>query len=73
LTIEALHRSVRVRAFGEFDEGETTGATCFPVDGQDDLRRRGDGAEMGAEVGLGRAVRQVTDEQTDSQFSVLLE
>jgi hypothetical protein len=35
------------------------------------LRRWRDGTKVGAEVSLGRAVRQIADEQTDSQSLLL--
>ncbi len=47
------------------------GAAGFTVDRQDDLRRRRYGAEITAQLGFAGAVRQVADEQTDSQSTLL--
>ncbi len=72
LTVEALNRRLGVGTIHEFDEREPAGATCFPVNGEHDLGRRRDGAEIGAQVRFSRAVRQVTDEQPDSQSVISL-
>ena len=68
---EALSRlsmeSPRVRAILELDEGKPSRASRFPIDRQDDLRRRGDRGEIGPEVSFGGGVRQIAHEQTDSQ------
>src|SRR5439155_20418828 len=67
LPVETLNRLFGVRAIDEFDKGEPARAPGFGMDREHDLRRRRDGTEIGAQVGFGRAVSEITDEQTDGQ------
>jgi hypothetical protein len=61
-----------VRPLREFHEREAARTSGFPVDRQHNLGRRRYRAEMGAEISLRRGVRQIADEQPDSQFNSLL-
>jgi hypothetical protein len=70
LTVESLNRLLRLRPIEVFDEGETARPSCFPIDREDHLRRRGDRTEVGTEVSLGGAIGQIADEQTDSQSNL---
>jgi hypothetical protein len=51
----------------ELDEREPTRPACLAIDRHDDVRRLRNGSEVGAEIGFGRRVRQVPNEQTDWQ------
>src|SRR5439155_285028 len=64
LPVEPLNRLFGVRAIREFHEREPAGTPGFTIDRQHDLRRRRDGAEIRAQVSFGRAVCEITDEQT---------
>jgi hypothetical protein len=59
-----------VRAVDELDESEPAWTAGFPIDGEDDLRRRRHGAEVGAQIGFCGAVGKITDEQTDGQSTL---
>jgi hypothetical protein len=59
-----------VRTVDEFYKRESSRATGFPVDGQHDLRRRRNRAEVRAQVCFSGAVGEITDEQTDGQSTV---
>jgi hypothetical protein len=59
-----------VRAIDEFDKRKSSRAAGLPIDGQDDLRGRRDGAEIRAQIGFSGAVSEITDEQTDGQSTV---
>jgi hypothetical protein len=61
-----------VRAFDELDEREAARAAGIAINRQDDLRWGRDRPEMGPQVRLGRSVRQVANEETDSQSTLLL-
>ena len=63
-------RVLGVRAVEEFHEGEPARPPGLAIDRQHDLRRRGDGAEVGPQVGFGRAVGEITDEQTNGQSTL---
>jgi len=69
LGIEFPHDLVGERAVGKLDEGEATRSAGLPVDGHDDVGRFRDGCEVSSKISLSRAVRQVSDKQTDCQCS----
>jgi hypothetical protein len=70
LPVEALNRVLGVRPFEVLDEREPTRPARLAVDGQHDLRGRRDASEVGAQIGLGRGIRQIANEQTDSQSAL---
>ena len=72
LSIEPLNGGFGMRADEELHECKPARATCLPIDGKYDLRRRRHRAEIGTKVCLRRAVRQVTNEQPDSQSVISL-
>ena len=57
-------------AIDELDEGEAAGTAGFPIDRQHDLGRRRHCPEVGAQIGFGGAVGEITDEQTDGQSTL---
>jgi hypothetical protein len=59
-----------VRTILELDERKPARAPRFAIDGQHHLGRRSHGSEIRAQVGFGRGIRQVADEQTDSQSTL---
>jgi hypothetical protein len=59
-----------VAAFEILDKREPPGPAGLAIDRQHDLRGRGDGTEVGAQIRLGRGVRQIANEQTDSQSTL---
>jgi hypothetical protein len=65
LLIEAADRLFGNRPVGVVDEREPARAARFAIDRQHDLRRLAHGRQEVAQVGLGRGVRQVPNEQTD--------
>ena len=70
LSVEALDRLFGVRAIEKLDERESARTTGFAIDRQHDLRRRRDRAEVGTQIRFGRAVREITNEQTDGQSTL---
>ena len=70
MTVELLDRLLGVRPIRIFHEREAARAAGLPVNRQDDLRGRRHGSEVGAKVGFGGSVRQIADEQTDSQSNL---
>ena len=67
LRIEALDHFLGRRAVRELHERKAAGPAGLPVHWHHNMRRFGDGCEMGAEVGFACPVRKVPDEQTDCQ------
>jgi hypothetical protein len=65
LGVESLDDFFGGRPLGVLDEGKATGTPGLTIDGHYDVGGLGNCGEMGAEVGLTRAVWQVPDEQTD--------
>jgi hypothetical protein len=59
-----------MRAIEKLDERKAARAPGFPIDRQDDLRRRRDAAEVRTQVGFGRGVVEITNEQTDGQSTL---
>ena len=57
-------------AIEKLDECKTAWTAGFPIDRQDNLRRRRDAAEVRAQVGFGRGVVEITNEQTDGQSTL---
>src|SRR5262245_20332589 len=70
LPVELLNRLLRMRAILKFDEGESSRASRFAVDGHDHLRRWSNRAEVVAEIRFSGRVRQIADEQTDGQSTL---
>jgi len=70
LTVELLDRLLGVRPLRILHEREAAGTTGLTVNRQDDLRGRRHGPEVGTEVGFGGGVRQIADEQADSQSTL---
>jgi hypothetical protein len=62
LTVVPLDDLFGVFALGEVHEGEPTGTAGFPIGREHDLRRLGNLAEKGAQIGLGGTVGQVSNE-----------
>jgi hypothetical protein len=69
LGIELPDHLVGDGAVGEFDKGEATRTAGFSVHGHDDVGRLRDSCEVSSKISFRRAVRQVSDEQTDCQGS----
>jgi hypothetical protein len=65
LRVELLDDLIRHVSIRELDEGEAAWAPGLSIDRHDDMRRFRDCGEVGAEVGFGRRVGQVSNEQTD--------
>jgi hypothetical protein len=59
------------RRVGELDEREAARTSRLPIDRHDDVGRFRDGREVGSKISFRRAVRQVSDEQTDCQGSLV--
>jgi len=57
-------------AVSEFHEREPARTTGFTIDRHHHVRRLGDRSEVGSEIRLAGAVRQIPDEQTDCQGSL---
>ena len=70
LPVESLDRVLRVRAIGEFDERESPRTAGLAVDWQHHLRGRRNRSEICPEIRFGRALRQIANEQTDSQSTL---
>jgi hypothetical protein len=68
--VKALNRLFGVRAIQKLHERETTRTTGFAIDRQHDLRWWCDFSEVGTEIRFGRAVREITNEQTDGQSTL---
>jgi hypothetical protein len=62
-----LNRCFRVTAIEELHEREPAGASRFAVDRQHDLGRGRNRGEVRAEIRLSSGVREITDEQANSQ------
>jgi hypothetical protein len=58
-------------SFGELDKCEATGTPGLPVHGHDDVGWFCDGCEVSAKIGFSRAVRQISNKQTDCQCASL--
>ncbi len=71
LLIEPLDDFVRHRAVGEFDERKSARTAGLAIDRHHHMGRLCDGREVGSEIRFGSAVRQVADEQTDCQGSLV--
>jgi len=69
LGVELPDDFVSERAVGKLDKSEAARAAGFPVHGHDDVGRFRDGCEVSSKISFSRAVRQVSDEQTDCQGS----
>jgi hypothetical protein len=63
LLIEAIDRFFRERAIEKLDKREPAGATRFPIDRDDDLRRLSDAGEMRAQIRFRRPIGHVANEQ----------
>jgi hypothetical protein len=72
LLIEAVDGLFGDGAVRELDEGESPWPAGVTVDGDDDLRRLTDGAEVRSQIGVGGAKGHIAYEQTYSQLSILL-
>src|SRR5205814_10436887 len=73
LPVEPLNRLFRVRAIAELDKGKAARASRFAIDGYHHLCGRRHGAEVAAQVSFGSCVRQIPDEQTDTQSNLSYE
>jgi hypothetical protein len=69
LGIELPHDLVGDGAVGEFDKRKATRTAGFAVHGHDNVGRLRDRCEVSSKISFRRAVRQVSDEQTDCQGS----
>src|SRR6185369_6635211 len=70
LSVELLDRLLGMRAIEKLDERKAARAPGLPIDRQDDLRRRRDAAKVRTQVGFGRGVVEITNEQTDGQSTL---
>jgi hypothetical protein len=73
LPVESLNGLFGVRSLEEFHERESAWTAGFSIDGQHDLRWLRDRTKVGSQIRFGCAIRQIPDEQTNSQstFSLL--
>jgi hypothetical protein len=71
LHVELLDDFFSDRALDEFNEREAAWTAGLAIDRHDDVGRLGDGGEMSAEIRFGRTVREIPDEQTDCQNSLV--
>ena len=71
LLIEPLDDVFRHRAFGEFDERKPARASGLAIDRHHHVGRLCNGREVSPEIRFAGAVRQITDEQTDCQGSLV--
>jgi hypothetical protein len=60
-----------VRPIHELDEREAARAAGLAIHRKNHLRRRRDRAEIGPQIGLGGRIRQIADEETDRQTTLL--
>jgi hypothetical protein len=71
LRVEFLDDVFGDRTIREFHEREAAGTTGLAIDRHDDMGRFCDGGKVGSKVRFTRSVRQVPDEQTDCQCSLV--
>ena len=71
LRVEFADDLVGGRAIGELDKGKPPRTPGLPIDRHDDMGWCRDGREVGSKIRLSCAVRQVPDEQTDCQGSLV--
>jgi hypothetical protein len=72
LRVEFLDDLFGYATIREFDEGEPPRPPGLAIDRHDHMGRFRDGCEVRAEVGFGRRVGQVSNEQTDWQAFPLI-
>src|SRR5207249_1360413 len=73
LPVESLNGLFRLRAVEILDERESPRPSRFAVHREDYLRGRRDFAEVTPQLRFGRAVREISYEQTDGQSVLLIE
>jgi hypothetical protein len=70
LGVEFADNLFRDRTLHEFDKGEPPRSAGLAIHRHDDVRRFGDGGEVGSKIRFTRSVRKIPDEQTDCQGSL---
>jgi len=67
LGVELANDFLCLRTVDKLDERKSARATGLAIDRHGDVGRLCDGCEVGAKIGLGRTVGEISDEQTDCQ------
>jgi len=71
LCVELTDDLLRHGALDEFDESESARTASLAIDRHDDVRRFGDGGEVGPKIRFAGPVGKISDEQTDCQGSLV--